>query len=337
MKKIEVIVDREGAQKVKEILDQLDLLPSTSEVQIETKSYVFYSTFLPDELADQAMEQLANAVDLDRKENVISIYEVSGVTSHFLDKLKEKAGEKKTSTNPVEELVEKTDRYTKLSKDILAVTLAAAIVAIAGLFLNNVIIIIGAMILPPLIGPINALAINANIGKPRKMFSSQFSILFLIGLIIIVAAISTFIARQFIDLPQTEQIFARTFVTPFDVVISLVLGIVAGLVFRIALAESVFGVAISAALLPPAAVAGIELAFLNFNNFFGALILVFINLFSLEFGCTLMFRVLGVSPRNYYKKGEGRKNAFYSIIFLAVLLIILTIIILIPNLIPSAR
>jgi uncharacterized membrane protein len=54
----------------------------------------------------------------------------------------------------VEELVEETDRYTHLNKDVLAMSLLATLIALASLFLDKVIIIIGAMSLPPQLGPI---------------------------------------------------------------------------------------------------------------------------------------------------------------------------------------
>ena len=210
MKKIEVIVNKDEAQKVTEVFDELELLSSTSEVEIKDKKYAFFASFVPDELADEAMDKLAKAVNLHHKENIISIYKVSGVTSPFLDKLKAKVSKNKVSTNPTEELIDKTDAYTRLSKGMVAITLISAIVAIAGLFLNNIILIIGAIILPPLLGPINALAVNANLGKPKKMLSSQLSVLTLIFLVIAVAALSTFITRQFIDLTLTDQIFSRS-------------------------------------------------------------------------------------------------------------------------------
>lgn len=326
----------EEAKQVEKILDELGLLPSTSIVKIQTKDYTFFSTLLPDELAEEAMSKLSDAIDLDKKENIITIYEVEGVTSTFMDKLKEKAAQKKSSANPTEELIEKTDRYTHFSRDVLSMTLIATLIALAGLFLNNVVILIGAMILPPLLGPVNALAVNANLGRPRKLLHSQFSIALLLTTVISVAAITTFIAAQIIALPLTnEQIIMRTHVTLFDVIVALVLGVAAGLVFRVALPENLFGVAISAAIVPPATVAGIQLAFQNEVFFIGALILVLVNLFGLEFGCTLTLRIMGVSPRNYYKKGEGKKNALYSIVLLAVLLLILVIIILISPLRPN--
>jgi uncharacterized hydrophobic protein (TIGR00341 family) len=336
MRKIEVIVHKEEAKKVEEVLDKLELLSSTSEVHIQKKEYTLFSTLLPDELAEEAMDKLSNTLDLEQKENIISIYEVGGIKSTFLDRLKEKVAKKKSSSNPTEELIEKTDRYTHFKKDALTMTLLATLVALAGLFLNNVIIIIGSMILPPMLGPINALAVNANLGRPKKLLHSQFSVLLLIFTIIAVAAMVSFVASQFIELPRTnEQIVMRTSVTFFDLLVALVLGIATGLVFRIALSENLFGVAISAALVPPATVAGIQLAFTNEILFVGSLVLVLVNLFALEFGCTLMLRILGVSPRNYYKKGEGKKNATYSIVLLAILLLILAIIIILSPLGPK--
>jgi uncharacterized hydrophobic protein (TIGR00341 family) len=336
MKKIEVIVHKEEVKKVEEVLDKLELLSSTSEVHIQKKEYTLFSTLLPDELAEEAMDRLSNTLDLEQKENIISIFEVEGIKSTFLDRLKEKAAKKKSSSNPTEELIEKTDRYTHFNKDAIAMTFLATLVALAGLFLNNVIIIIGSMILPPMLGPINALAVNANLGRPKKLLHSQFSVLLLLFTIIVIAAIVTFVASQFIELPRTtEQIVMRTSVTFFDVLVALVLGIAAGMVFRIALSESLFGVAISVALVPPATVAGIQLAFTNEILFVGSLVLVLVNLFALEFGCTLMLRILGVSPRTFYKKGEGKKNAAYSIVLLAILLLILAIIIILSPLGPK--
>jgi uncharacterized hydrophobic protein (TIGR00341 family) len=337
MKKIEVIVSSDEAKGVEKVLDEAGLMPSTSEVKIQTEKYTLYSTLLPDELAEEVLSKLSDTVDSEKKENLISFSEIAGVKSDYLDKLKQKAAKKKVSTNPTEELIEKTDRYTHLTRDMVAITVLAAVVATAGLFLDNVVIIIGAMILPPILEPINALAVNANLGKPRKAFSSQLSVGALVVIIIAVSAAITYIVNSFSNLSITSQIISRTFATPLDLVIALVLGVAAGLVFRVALTQTLFGVAISAALLPPAAVVGIELAFLSLNDFVGALVLVLVNLFSLEFGCTLMFRLLGVSPRNYYKKGEGKRNSLYSILFLAGLLIVLGILLLIPNLVPSSR
>jgi len=328
LKKIEVIVTQKEAPLVEETLKDLGLLYVHSNVDVEGEDCSSYSALVPDELAAKAMEQIAPSVDLRQKKNMISLIAVEGVTSSFMSRLKEKASKAQSSPNPTEKLVESTERYTRLHWDLVAMTALATLIALAGLLLNNVVIIIGGMLIPPMLGPVNALAVNANLGKPRKLLTSQLTVLVLIVLVVLLAALATFFAQQFISLPTTnEQIAIRSHVSILDVFIALVIGVAAGLAFRVALPENLLGVVISVALVPPATVAGIELARLNEITFFGALILTFVYLFGLEFGCTFMLRIMGVSPSEYYKKGEARRHSTYSIILLAVLLAVLAIIV----------
>jgi uncharacterized membrane protein len=69
----------------------------------------------------------------------------------------------------------------------------ATLIAMAGLFLDNVAIVIGAMLLSPLLGPINAFAVNANLGRVHKLLTSQLSILSLLGAVIVLSASVSFI------------------------------------------------------------------------------------------------------------------------------------------------
>ena len=328
MKKIEVIVTQKEAPLVEETLKDLGLLYVHSTVEVEKEECSSYSALVPDELAAKAMEQIAPALDLRHKKNMISLLAVEGVTSSFMDRLKEKASKSQSAPNPTEKLIESTNRYTRLRWDLVAMTALATLIALAGLLLNNVIIIIGGMLIPPMLGPVNAIAVNANLGKPKKLLTSQFTVLTLIVLVVLLSALATFIAQQVISLPlSNEQIDIRAQVSILDVFIALVIGVAAGLAFRIALPENLLGVVISVALVPPATVAGIELANLNEMAFFGALILTFVYLFGLEFGCTLLLRIMGVSPSTCYKKEEAKRHSTYSILLLALLLAILAIIV----------
>ncbi len=328
LKKIEVIVTKKEAPMVEETLKELGLLYVHITVEVEGEECGSYSALVPDEFAAKAMEAIAPAIDLRQKKNMISLLAVEGVTSSFMERLKEKAVKASSAPNPTEKLVESTNRYTRLRMDIVAMTLLATLIALAGLLLNNVVIIIGGMLIPPMLGPVNALAVNANLGKLRKLLASQFTVLVLIALVVLLSAATTFIAQQFITLPTAnDQIAMRAHVSILDVFLALVIGVAAGLAFRVALPENLLGVVISVALVPPATVAGIELASFNDIAFFGALILTFVYLFGLEFGCTLMLRLMGVSPSSYYKKGEAKRHSTYSIMILAVLLAILAIIV----------
>jgi uncharacterized hydrophobic protein (TIGR00341 family) len=333
LKKIEVTVTNDESSKVEALLEKTELVYLSSKVEIEGEKCCFYSIVLPDNLADQTVADISSVIDLRLRENTISVICVEGAVSTYLDRLRKKAAKKPTPPSPLERLVESTERYTRLSRDVLTMALFATMIALAGLFLDNVAILIGAMLLSPLLGPINAFAVNANLGRIRKLARSQAAALLLLAAIIILAAVVTFVASQIVDLPaNTTQILIRNHATLTDILIALILGLAAGIALFVGFPEILVGVAIAVAIVPPAAVSGIGLALLNTNLFLGALILTLIYLFGLQLGSTLMLRIRGVLPRRYYQQTEAKKRSTYSILILAVLLVILTLIVILSSL-----
>jgi uncharacterized hydrophobic protein (TIGR00341 family) len=202
--------------------------------------------------------------------------------------------------------------------------LFATLVAFSGLLLNNVAIVIGAMLLSPLLGPLNAFAVNTNLGRLRKVAVSQLSILGLLIAIIVLSGVATFVISQFVSIPlNSAQIVLRSHASFSDILIALVLGLAGGLALFVALPELLVGVAIAVALVPPATVAGIGMALEDVGLFAGALTLTFVYLVGLELGTSVMLRIRWVSPRRYYQKGEARVKFAYSIAILATLFVIL--------------
>jgi uncharacterized hydrophobic protein (TIGR00341 family) len=203
--------------------------------------------------------------------------------------------------------------------------LFATIIALGGLFLDNAITVIGAMLVSPLLGPINAFAFNATVGKVKKLVRTEVSILILLASVIALSALLTFAASFIVDLPVTSQISLRSQISLTDVGIGVILGLAGGLALVAAVAEILVGVA--SALLPLAAVTGIGLALMNNSLFAGALTSTIVYLVGLELGCTVMLRVKGVHPRRFYQKADARKHSAYFIVTFSILLIILMIII----------
>jgi uncharacterized hydrophobic protein (TIGR00341 family) len=333
LNKIEVTVTKNEASKVEELLEKTELVYLSSEVEIKGEKCCFYSIVLPDHLVDKTVSDISSVIDLRPRENTISILCVEGAVSTYLDRLREKVEKKPTPPIPLEKLVESTERYTRLNKDVLTMALFATMIALAGLFLDNVAIVIGAMLLSPLLGPINAFAVNANLGRIRKLARSQAAVLLLLASIIILAATITFAASQFVTLPEnTTQIAIRTHATLIDILIALILGLAAGLALFVGFPEILVGVAIAVAIVPPAAVSGIGLAIFDPNLFLGALVLTLIYLLGLQLGSTLILRIRGVLPRRYYKQNEARKRSAYSILVLALLLALLSLIVVLSSL-----
>lgn len=327
MKRIEIVVVANQSEKVEELLKKMELLYTSSTIKIGDEKCAIYSTIIPDPLVDKVIDEISKGIDLRIKENAISVYNVEGSVSTYLDRLKEKATKASPPPNPLERLVSSTERYTRLSKDVLIMACFAALVALAGLFLDNVAIVIGAMLLSPLLGPINAFAVNANLGRIEKLLRSQFSTLILLASVIAVSTFITFIASTFIQMPITPQIAIRGDTSLIDIGIALILGFAGGLALITAIPEILVGVAVAVALVPPATVTGIGLALMSTSLFVGALVLTFVNLLGLQLGCTLMLRIRGVSPRRYYQKAVARLHTTYSILILTLLLIILGLIV----------
>jgi len=331
LKSLEVTVIKSQTDNVQDVLKNLELSYAYSTVNIENQECGVFSSLLPDKLVDKAIEEILKAMDSRLKENTIKVYNVEAHISTQIDRITEKIEKESPPSNPFERLVENAEKFTNLSKEILIMALFATLIAITGLFLDSAVTVIGAMLLSPLLGPINAFAVNASIGKVKKLIRIEVSIIILLASVIALSALITFFASFFFDLPVSSQITIRSQTSLIDVGVGLVLGLAGGLALVSALPEMLVGVGVASALLPPAAVSGIGLAFMNGGLFSGALILTVVYLVGLELGCTIMLRLKGVRPRKFYQQKEARKHSAYFMLTFSILLIILLIIIQVAN------
>jgi uncharacterized hydrophobic protein (TIGR00341 family) len=320
LKKIEVTVRKDQTAEIEEALRQMDLLFTVSPIKIENEPCMIISALLPDLFADRLIEEIRRKMDLRLKENTISVYNVEAHVSTHIDRLKEKAIKEYPPPNPFERLVETAERYKNLNRDLLIMALFASLIATAGLFLDNAVMVIGAMLLSPLLGPITTFAVNATLGRIRNLVRIQTSILVLLFSVIGLSALVTFLSSQFITLPLTAQIELRGQTSLLDIGIGLVLGLAGGLALVTALPEILIGVGVASALLPPAAVTGIGLALMDSTIFWGALTLTIVYMVGLQLGCTIMLRIKGVQPRQFYQKAEARIRSAYFIIVFSLLL-----------------
>lgn len=100
-------------------------------------------------------------------------------------------------TTLLEELLELGLRTDFLDFQLIVLTLLAGIVALFGLFLNNVAVIIGAMVISPLLEPIYAGTVFLAEGDVRKFLEHMMVALVLILMLIIVSAVITWVLSFF--------------------------------------------------------------------------------------------------------------------------------------------
>jgi uncharacterized hydrophobic protein (TIGR00341 family) len=201
----------------------------------------------------------------------------------------------------------------------------ASTVALVGLFANNASLVIGAMLLSPLLGPITAFSFNAAVGQPKKMYKAAKSGLILTLVIIAIGAGLTALASSFIELELTPEIFARTEMTPVFLVVAILLGLAGGIAMSSDIPGILVGVAIAAALVPPAVVTGISLAMLDYDMFINSLTLTIANILGLILGTMIVFFALGLTPRKYHEQEQAKKYQTYTITIFVVMSVALGI------------
>lgn len=181
----------------------------------------------------------------------------------------------------------------------------AVIVASVGLNVNSTAVIIGAMLISPLMGPINGVGLAIGISDSDLLRKSlkNFTIMVLIS---ILASFTYFLVSPLSD--AQSELLARTRPSIFDVLIAF-FGGMAGI---IALSRKqqpftvISGVAIATALMPPLCTAGYGLASGQFSYFLGASYLFFINSFFIALATFLMVRFLHFPHKKYVDPNRQR-------------------------------
>lgn len=188
---------------------------------------------------------------------------------------------------------------------------AAVIIASVGLNVNSIPVIIGAMLISPLMGPIIGLGLGLGTNDRDLVLFSIKNLLVMVGISLLAATLYFILTPLEIDNPT--ELLARTRPTIYDVFIAL-FGGMAG-VLETARKEKgtvVSGVAIATALMPPLCTVGYGIANLSWQYTIGALFLFSINCIFIAMAAYLMakflkFPVLTVEQnrRRYYILSYG--------------------------------
>lgn len=176
----------------------------------------------------------------------------------------------------------------------LVLMLLSTLLATLGLYQNSAAVVIGAMLIAPLMTPIISLSMGV-LRQDMKM-SRQSAVKIVLGVIIALLA-AALLTLVFPHKPVTEEMMARLNPTLLDLGVAIFAGI-AGAYTKAykEILQSLAGVAIAVALVPPLAVAGIGIGRLDLNFFAQAFLLFSTNLVGILLAATFTFRVLGYSP-----------------------------------------
>ena len=206
-----------------------------------------------------------------------------------------------------------------------SITVAATVMATAGLLLNSPAVVIGAMCVAPFMAPSRAVCIGAIFRQSHVFFGGLVKQL--IGLLVISVSVATIITavlhQSMTGIPITPEILLTAMPTTRDVVLSALIALSAGAAASLArvtqphivetawgqVFDAIIGVEIAISLVPPAAVIGIGLALGTPGHSRNALYLLLLNVLSLDLISSSVILTLWGVRRRYLDHEKNIRSA----------------------------
>lgn len=230
-------------------------------------------------------------------------------TQHLFD-----LSEDKDNSSDVIAAIERSVEFRGTNLWIL---IFAILVCSLGLNVNSTAVIIGAMLISPLLGPIMGLGLGVAIYDFELVKRAFRNFGVAVGISIIASAF------YFLISPLSEaqsELLARTTPNIYDVFVALFGGLAGIVAFTRKDKNSTVipGVAIATALMPPLCTAGYGLATFQFNYFFGALYLFFINSVFISLSAFLILRFLKFPLKTFVDPTREKRVRQYIIILVTI-------------------
>ena len=169
-------------------------------------------------------------------------------------------------------------------------TMMSAGIAVLGLLLSSPAVVIGAMLISPLMNPILGFGFSLALFDFAEMRRSVFALA--LGSLAAVVFTALIVSLSPLQAP-TAEIVARTRPNLFDLGVALFAALAGTFAIIRGRGETIVGVAIATALMPPLAVVGYGLATWNLPVLGGALALFVTNFITIALSATVMARYYG--------------------------------------------
>lgn len=179
-------------------------------------------------------------------------------------------------------------------------------VASIGLNVSSTAVVIGAMLISPLMGPIVGIGLAVAINDVETMRRSLINL----AVMVILSVVTAFLYFKLSPLTEeTPELLARTYPTILDVLVAIFggLGLMVAKAKSGTIASVIFGVAIATALMPPLCTVGYGLAIGNLQYAGGALYLFSINAVFIALSAFIISKILRF-PLVRYENSKRRKK-----------------------------
>ena len=199
------------------------------------------------------------------------------------------------------------------------ILVCSIMVASVGLNANSPAVVIGAMLISPLMGPILGIGMSIALNDVDTLKKSMINLV----IMIVLSLLTAFLFFKFFPTAEIEnnEIFGRTKPDVRDVLIAFFGGaaLIIARTKKGTIASVIFGVAIATALMPPLCTAGYGLAH-NWDFFVGAMYLFTINTIFIALATFLVLKVLKFPMLKYANSKKRRRiGQFASLVAVLVM------------------
>jgi len=225
-----------------------------------------------------------------------------------------------------EELYSSISDMTRLNSTYIVTMVLSVVVATVGILLDNIIVILAAIVLTPLLGPNLALSLGTTLADGKLSVTSLKALA--IG-IIIALAISIAIG-YFVEVNTlVEQISTRLNLSFSDIILALASGSAGAILVTRRASATLVGVAMAAALLPPLVTFGLLVGSGNAAISTNTLLTFTINVICINLAGVLTFVAQDIRPLSWWEESKAKRSTIIAVsIWIVLLLVLIALVIL---------
>ncbi|NGM68346.1 TIGR00341 family protein [Natronolimnobius sp. AArcel1] len=210
-------------------------------------------------------------------------------------------------------------------------TIISAVVATAGLLLDSPAVVVGSMVIAPLIGPALGLSVGSVINDEDLFHESlRYQLL---GIVLAIGAAAVFallvrvtnVVPPGLEIGAVDEISERLAPDLLSLAIALGAGVAGIISIATGTSVALVGVMIAAALIPPAAAAGIAIAWGQPSAAIGSTVLVLVNVLSVNLAGLLTLWYTGYRPENLFSIGQTEQRVRRRVLGLAAIVLIFAV------------
>jgi uncharacterized hydrophobic protein (TIGR00271 family) len=200
------------------------------------------------------------------------------------------------------------------------ILICSIFVASIGLNTNSIPVVIGAMLISPLMGPILGVGLSIAINDIDTLRTSIISL----GTMMLLSILTSFLYFYVFDInADTSELFARTRPDIREILIAFFggLALIIARTKKGTIATVIYGVAIATALIPPLCTAGYGIAVGSMDYFLGAMYLFIINTIFIALATFIVVKFLKFPMINYVDSIRRRRISRFATLAAIVVMI----------------